>query len=306
MLGRPDWSASVERGDAENYSAGSVHQELHSVISCHPLHGEQMITVAGSAVSPTLAMGMQAVSLDVPQMLPQSHQHRSTKVRHQDPPWELWNQPRPWPHPCVPTLQNPQQPLPGQPCTSILLGWPMGTGSVNLLKSPGTQLGFQPCLHLGAICLCLRALRTCGGRATPSVNKPREWGCSGGPLPSLWGCVDCGVFVVDLGSVAHTPSREYHSPVPHTSYFGLFLCIQPQSSPQVCPLKPEFQHPANPSTHPLTSALHPHTLADTLSQAEQCSQVTWTLCAGLSLFCLLQSGYCILLLASEAPCLSQS
>ena len=79
-----------------------------------------------------------------------------------------------------------------------------------------SQLGFQPCLHLGAICLCLRALRTCGGRATPSVNKPREWGCCGGPLPSLWGCVGYGVLVVDLGSVAHTPGREYHSPVPHS------------------------------------------------------------------------------------------
>lgn len=126
-----------------------------------------------------------------------------------------------------------------------------------------SQLGFQPCLHLGAICLCLRALRTCGGRATPSVNKPREWGCCGGPLPSLWGCVGYGVLVVDLGSVAHTPGREYHSPVPHTGYLGLFLCIQPQSSPQVCPLKPEFQHPATPASRPLTPALHPHTLADT-------------------------------------------
>ena len=81
------------------------------------------------------------------------------------------------------------------------------------------------------------------------------------PLP--WGWVDCGVLVVDLGSVAHTPSREYHSPVPHTSYFGLFLCIQPQSSPQVCPLKPEFQHPATPHSTPLTPTLHPHTLTDT-------------------------------------------
>ena len=135
-----------------------------------------------------------------------------------------------------------------------------------------SQLGFQPCLHLGAICLCLRALRTCGGRATPSVNKPREWGCCGGPLPSLWGCVGYGVLVVDLGSVAHTPGREYHSPVPHTGYLGLFLCIQPQSSPQVCPLKPEFQHPATPPSRPLTPALCPHILADTCPRLSNASR----------------------------------
>ena len=70
MLGRPDWSASVGRGVAENYSAGSVHQELHSVVSLvtHCV-GNKWVTVAGSAVGPTLAMGIQAVSLDVPQML---------------------------------------------------------------------------------------------------------------------------------------------------------------------------------------------------------------------------------------------
>ena len=57
-----------------------------------------------------------------------------------------------------------------------------------------SQLGFQPCLHLGAICLCLRALRTCGGRATPSVNKPREWGCCGGPSPPFGGVLTVGFW----------------------------------------------------------------------------------------------------------------
>ena len=84
------------------------------------------------------------------------------------------------------------------------------------------------------------------------------------------------------------------------------LRIQTQSSPQVCPLKPEFQHPATAPTPPPDPCPPLPYISRHMSQAKQCSQVTWTLCAGLSLFCLLQSGYCILLLACEAACLSQS
>ena len=57
MLGRPDWSASVGRGAAENDSTGSVHQELHSVVALVTYcMGNKWVTVAGSAVSPNLAI----------------------------------------------------------------------------------------------------------------------------------------------------------------------------------------------------------------------------------------------------------
>ncbi|XP_032330253.1 transmembrane protein 255A isoform X5 [Camelus ferus] len=91
-----------------------------------------------------------------------------------------------------------------------------------------------------------------------------------------------GLFIADPGSIAHTPScGPYHTPAQGA-----------QSSPWVCPLKLEFQH------------LAPACTSRRASWAEECSEVAWTLCAGLSLFCLLQTGCCILLRASEAPFLS--
>ena len=64
------------------------------------------------------------------------------------------------------------------------------------------------------------------------------------------------------------------------------------SSPWVCPLKPEFQHPA------------PACTSWCERQAGECRQVARTLCAGLALLCLPQTGCCTLLPASEAPFLS--
>ena len=79
----------------------------------------------------------------------------------------------------------------------------------------------------------------------------------------------------------------------HSNPFRLSLCSQPQSSPWVCPLKPVFQHPA------------PACTSRCESWGGECREVARTLCAGLSLFSLLQADCCTLLWASEAPFLSQ-
>ena len=71
----------------------------------------------------------------------------------------------------------------------------------------------------------------------------------------------------------------HHTPSP----FSLSLHSQPQSSPRVCLLKPEFQYPAPAHT------------SRWVFQAGECSKVAWTICTGLSLFCQLQPGYCTLL-----------
>ena len=76
---------------------------------------------------------------------------------------------------------------------------------------------------------------------------------------------------------------------PHSSPFRLSPCSHPQSAPQVCPLKPEFQHPA-----PAHTSRH-------ASWARECMELARTFCAGLSLFCMPRAGYCTLLRASETP-----
>lgn len=59
--------------------------------------------------------------------------------------------------------------------------------------------------------------------------------------------------------------------VPHSSPFRLSLHSQPQSFPQVCPPKPELQRSAPVHT------------SKCASWAGECSEVTQTICAGLSL-----------------------
>lgn len=76
-------------------------------------------------------------------------------------------------------------------------------------------------------------------------------------------------------------------PRAHCMSFRLFLHSQTESSPWVCLLRPEFQHPA---------AVHKSRCA---SGAGECSEVAKTFCAGLCLFCC-----CTLLWATEALYLS--
>ena len=81
---------------------------------------------------------------------------------------------------------------------------------------------------------------------------------------------------------------------PHFRPFGLSPCSHAESSPWVCLLKPEFQHPA---------AVH---TSRCMSLAGECSKVATTLCTDLSPFCLTQAGCCTLLRASDTPFLSGS
>ena len=60
-------------------------------------------------------------------------------------------------------------------------------------------------------------------------------------------------------------------------------CSQQQSSPQVCSPEPMFQHPA-----PVHTSRH-------TSQAGACRAVARTICVGLTLSCLPQTGCCTLL-----------
>ena len=69
---------------------------------------------------------------------------------------------------------------------------------------------------------------------------------------------------------------------PHSSTFRLTLCSQPQSSPWVCPLKPKFHYPL------------PLCTSGCISQVGKCIQVDRTLCTGLSVFYLVQTGFCTL------------
>ena len=95
--------------------------------------------------------------------------------------------------------------------------------------------------------------------------------------------------MADLGSILHTPPAAAWTTLQSLQA----ICAQPESSPWVCPLKPEFQHPATAHT------------SRRVSSAGKCSKVAQTICAGLSLFCLLQAGCCTLLWVSEAPYLSR-
>ena len=81
--------------------------------------------------------------------------------------------------------------------------------------------------------------------------------------------------------------------VPHTPPLRLSLHSQHPSSPWVCPLNPEFQHPASPRT------------SRCVSQAGTKMVVAQTVYVELSLFCLPQTTCCTLLSASEAPFWSQ-
>ena len=132
----------------------------------------------------------------------------------------------------------------------------------------------------------LRTPRTPRSCTTPTGSMLRKrllW--QGPPLPShaallLWWV---------QASSAYTPScGSYHTPAPSVC----LQCSQPQSSPQICPLKPKFQPPAPTCT----SGCDP--------LAGECREVTPAICSGLSLFCLLQTISCVLLQASEAPFLS--
>lgn len=106
----------------------------------------------------------------------------------------------------------------------------------------------------------------------------------GGPHPSLYeqrpsaSMAGLGCFCVRL--------------VSRSSPFRLCPCSQPQFCPQVCPLKPTFQHPGPLGTSRCSS------------QAGDHSAVAKTICAGPYLSCLLHSSCCTLLQGSEAPLLS--
>ena len=82
---------------------------------------------------------------------------------------------------------------------------------------------------------------------------------AGSPLPST--LLDKGsslLWRARAFSMYTTGCSPYHTPAPSGC-----LCSQPQCSPQVCPLKPEFQHPA------------PARTSGCASQAEERRAVAW-------------------------------
>ena len=79
-----------------------------------------------------------------------------------------------------------------------------------------------------------------------------------------------GILMEDTHSIRHVPPVAAQL---HSSPYELCLCNQPESSPYVCPLIPQFQHPTTAHTSRRTS------------QAGMCGVVARTVYTGLSLPC---------------------
>ena len=120
-------------------------------------------------------------------------------------------------------------------------------------------------------CMCRE--RGCYGRFRPSLH-----------MPSTMAHHHCGGFRLSLHTLLAAVA-------PESSPFRLFLHSQPWSSPQIGPLKPELQLPVPTGT------------SGCVSQAGECTAEALSVCTGLSLFCLLQTGS--VLSSEEAPFLSQ-
>ena len=85
-------------------------------------------------------------------------------------------------------------------------------------------------------CTCCPAPRAHSGSTKKEAAKGQA-----PPLPSLAPYQWCFASVAGPGFFHVHP---WLPPVPHSRPFRLSPCSQPQSSPWVCPLKPEVQHPA--------------------------------------------------------------
>ena len=105
--------------------------------------------------------------------------------------------------------------------------------------------------------------------ATPCCEHADSEAATAGPQPSL--CV----LTMGLLWQTHAPScvHSQSQPGSHSRPFGMSPHSQTVSSPWVCPLKPEFQHPvtAHTSRH--------------ASWAQKCGNMARTICVGVSLPC---------------------
>ena len=112
----------------------------------------------------------------------------------------------------------------------------------------------------------------------PTISTSQSAAAMAGPRLSLGVHINSGASVTDLYSVLHTS----HCSLDHTQASSGCLCSQPQSSPQVCLLKPRFSAPV-----PTHSSRY-------VFWAAECSKVARTKCVGLSLSlsCLLQANCC--------------
>ena len=225
---------------------------------------------------------------------------------HLDPPWELQYQCRPWPwlHECLPTkltaANSRPTPTTGAPviCSDVLLTMSLQRHlSVNPLKlqsrqtwlkfqpcfqshvAPGDLLRFQPRFHVWATLPRLHTPRAHTGRAIPTASTLRMRLLSWGPT-SPFACMLTMGLLKWTWALSCTHSQLWTGQ--HSSPFRLSPCSQPQSSPQVCPLKPEFQHPA------------PTCTIRYMSPSGEYSEVARIVCVGLALFCLPQASCCTL------------
>lgn len=140
----------------------------------------------------------------------------------------------------------------------------------------GAQFRFQPCLHTWVTHQCLHAPRTCRGGGAPAISIPKTRLLWHAPplLSEHW-------LTMRLQWWTWAPSctQPWLHLGHHSSSFCLSLCMQPEFSPWICPLNPEFQYP-----DPVCTRRY-------WSQAVESKGVARTLCAG---FCLLPDTICLL------------
>ena len=151
--------------------------------------------------------------------------------------------------------------------------------------APGDLLRFQPRFHVWATLPRLHTPRAHTGRAIPTASMLRMRLLSWGPT-SPFACMLTMGLLKWTWALSCTHSQLWTGQ--HSSPFRLSPCSQPQSSPQVCPLKPEFQHPA------------PTCTIRYMSPSGEYSKVARIVCVGLALFCLPQASCCTLPWAFEA------
>ena len=119
----------------------------------------------------------------------------------------------------------------------------------------------------------------------------QESGCYADPaLPCMWPLTMALHFYGRPGFLLYTPPGCGHTTLQPLQT----VSAQPTSVlPLALSSKAKFHHPGPMRTSGCTS------------QAGECRVVVWTICAGLCLFCLQQTGWCPLLQVFEAPFLSQ-
>lgn len=112
------------------------------------------------------------------------------------------------------------------------------------------------------------------------LSAPENEAAMAGPTPPF-------AHMLTMGLLCWTRAPSYAHPQVQPGTFSspirLSLQSQIESCPWVYPLKPESQHPA--AAHTSRNTFH----------ARKCSEVARTVCAGLSLCCLLQASCCTLL-----------